>query len=255
MGTGAITTYVDVAQLVLYAFWLFFFGLVYYLIRENHREGYPMDNDRGIPMEGWPRAPQPKTYLMPGGREVQVPRSESPPAQLNAERLYRGTGSPIEPTGNPLLAGVGPGSFAQRPQHADLDHEGHPKLMPLSKAEGYGVSEKDPDPHGMSVFDVHGDAAGVVRDLWIDRGEMCFRYLEVEVPLGAGGTRRVLLPMPFASIGDDGITVHAILAAQFADVPAVQAADRVTMDEEERIVAYYGAGLLYAEPHRTEPLV
>ena len=37
MGTGAITQYVDVAQLVLWAFWIFFAGLIYYLVRENHR--------------------------------------------------------------------------------------------------------------------------------------------------------------------------------------------------------------------------
>ena len=47
MGTGAITQYVDVAQLVLYAFWIFFAGLVYYLVRENHREGYPMETEDG----------------------------------------------------------------------------------------------------------------------------------------------------------------------------------------------------------------
>ncbi|MFN9102251.1 MAG: photosynthetic reaction center subunit H, partial [Betaproteobacteria bacterium] len=29
MGTGAITGYVDVAQLVLYVFWIFFAGLIY----------------------------------------------------------------------------------------------------------------------------------------------------------------------------------------------------------------------------------
>ena len=39
MGTGAITSYIDVAQIVLYLFWIFFFGLIYYLIRENLREG------------------------------------------------------------------------------------------------------------------------------------------------------------------------------------------------------------------------
>ena len=30
MQTGAITPYIDVAQLVLYMFWSFFFGLIYY---------------------------------------------------------------------------------------------------------------------------------------------------------------------------------------------------------------------------------
>ena len=29
MHTGAITNYIDVAQLALYAFWIFFAGLVY----------------------------------------------------------------------------------------------------------------------------------------------------------------------------------------------------------------------------------
>ena len=45
MGTGAITQYVDVAQLVLYAFWIFFFGLIFYLQRESKREGYPMHSE------------------------------------------------------------------------------------------------------------------------------------------------------------------------------------------------------------------
>jgi len=37
MGTGAITGYIDVAQIVLYLFWIFFFGLVYYLQMESKR--------------------------------------------------------------------------------------------------------------------------------------------------------------------------------------------------------------------------
>ena len=59
METGAITQYVDVAQLVLYVFWIFFFGLVYYLLQENHRDGYPLDpgTGRDTQMEGWPPIP------------------------------------------------------------------------------------------------------------------------------------------------------------------------------------------------------
>ena len=37
MGTGAITDYIDVAQLVLYLFWIFFAGLVIYLTLESKR--------------------------------------------------------------------------------------------------------------------------------------------------------------------------------------------------------------------------
>ena len=56
METGAITQYIDVAQIVLYMFWIFFAGLIYYLARENHREGYPMDSGRenGPKITGWP---------------------------------------------------------------------------------------------------------------------------------------------------------------------------------------------------------
>ena len=38
---------VDLAQISLYAFWLFFAGLVIYLQRENMREGYPLENEEG----------------------------------------------------------------------------------------------------------------------------------------------------------------------------------------------------------------
>ena len=41
--TGAITSHIDVAQVVLYAFWIFFAGLIFYLRREDRREGYPLE--------------------------------------------------------------------------------------------------------------------------------------------------------------------------------------------------------------------
>jgi photosynthetic reaction center H subunit len=254
MGTGAITSYFDLAQLVLYLFWIFFFGLVYYLVRENHREGYPMDADRGI-IEGWPRAPAPKTFRMSDGSEVQVPRDEGLQTNFSGEKVYRGTASPLEPAGDPFAAGVGPGAWAQRVDKVDLDFHGQPKIVPLSMLPECNVSDRGLDPRGMTVYDGRGDAAGTVRDLWIDRSEMMFRYLDVEVPLPTSGTRRVLVPMTFARCGRDGVDVHALMADQFAGVPAPVAADRLTLLEEERITAYFGAGLLYAEPHRTEPLV
>lgn len=256
MGTGAITQHLDVAQVVLYLFWIFLAGLLVYLIRENHREGYPMDTDDGLPADGWPRPPPPKTYRLPDGREVQVPRQNDIQPVTNAEKSYRGAASPIEPVGDPLAAGVGPGSWSGlRPDTVDCDHEGQPRIVPLSTLPGYGVSGRDPDPRGMSVTDLRGDVAGTVADLWLDRADMLFRYLELEVPLPAGGTRRVLLPMPFASVSRQGVRVHALMAAQFAGVPATRAPDRVTLLEEERIGAYYGAGTLYAEPGRAEPLL
>ena len=51
------------------------------------------------------------------------------------------------------------------------------------------------------------------------------------------------------------VDVQAILAAQFADVPALRNPDSVTLLEEEKVAAYYGAGTLYATPERADPLL
>ena len=77
---GAITNYIDVAQLMLYAFWLFFAGLIIYLRREDKREGYPLDSDRTsstdrVSVQGFPLVPKPKTYLLADGSTVSVPRN------------------------------------------------------------------------------------------------------------------------------------------------------------------------------------
>ena len=65
MPTGAITGYIDVAQLVLWAFWIFFAGLIWYLHRENKREGYPLEKPDGTTKEGWPAMAPQKTYIHP----------------------------------------------------------------------------------------------------------------------------------------------------------------------------------------------
>jgi photosynthetic reaction center H subunit len=69
-----ITRYIDVAQLVLYGFWIFFFGLIYYLRREDKREGYPLESDRrNIKVQGWPAVPPSKTRLRAeGGAQATV---------------------------------------------------------------------------------------------------------------------------------------------------------------------------------------
>jgi photosynthetic reaction center H subunit len=65
----------------------------------------------------------------------------------------------------------------------------------------------------------------------------------------------VLLPVTFSRIKKDSIQVHALLAAQFAGVPATRLPEQVTLLEEEKITAYYGAGLMYATAERQEPLL
>lgn len=59
-----ITENVDVARVAIYLFWAFFAGLVFYLHREDKREGYPLETDKpGEKLEGFPPMPSKKTYL------------------------------------------------------------------------------------------------------------------------------------------------------------------------------------------------
>lgn len=62
--------YLDGAQIMLYAFWLFFLCLVYYLRKEDKREGYPLESERG-PVQGFPSVPAKKTYIGQDGKEAQ----------------------------------------------------------------------------------------------------------------------------------------------------------------------------------------
>jgi photosynthetic reaction center H subunit len=245
---GAITGYVDLAQILLYAFWLFFAGLIWYLVRENHREGYPMETEgAGRAPEGWP-VPGPKTYLLADGGTVVVPDPAKAEPAVSAVRTAMPPGSPIEPTGDPLVAGVGAGAWANRANVPDMTFDGHPKIRPLRALEGYGVAPQDVDPRGLPVLGADGVRAGTVRDLWLDSAELLHRYLEVDL-----GSRVVLLPIPFARIRRDRVEVAALLGHQFAGVPGLASSDVVTMLEEERVTAYYGAGTLYATPARSEP--
>jgi photosynthetic reaction center H subunit len=253
METGAITQYVDVAQLVLYAFWAFFFGLIYYLVREGHREGYPMETDghsRGT-ITGWP-VPAPKTYTLFDGSKVVVPDPNKLEPSYSSEPNHPWIGAPLVPVGNPLLAGVGPGAYAQRADVPEPDEHGKPKMVPLRLAAGFGIARQDRDPRGLPVIGADGVTGAVVKDLWVDRMEMAFRFLEVEVP---GAARTVLIPMPFARIGRDSVKVEAVLGAQIAQAPVTRHAEQVTMLEDEKISAFYGAGTLYATAERSEPLL
>ena len=130
---------------------------------------------------------------------------------------------------------------------------GSPRIVPLRADASYHVEERDPNPVGMDVVGADGVKAGTVSDVWVDRAEALIRYLEVSV-----GARTVLLPINFADKIDNArrtVKVNAILGKQFADVPGTKNPDQVTLLEEDKIVGYYGGGLLYATPSRAEPLV
>lgn len=261
MDTGAITEYIDVAQLVLYAFWIFFAGLIYYLHQENKREGYPLESN--VPgrnkIVGFPPMPAPKTYLLPHGGTMTVPRPAEVAGPLGGTPMGAYPGAPVDPRGPAARLGIGPGAYAARRDTPDLTIDGAPRIVPLRTADDFKVSAKDVDPRGLPVLGADLFTGGVVRDIWVDRSEVLFRYLEVEVAAASdaasGERNRVLLPINFSRIGSRQIVVDSIMARDFANVPRTRDPDTVTLLEEEKIVAYYGAGTLYAHPRRAEPLL
>jgi len=292
MPTGAITQHIDVAQVVLYTFWLFFAGLVYYLRREDRREGYPLVSEvSGEPVDT-------TSILLPGKKLFYKPHGGTGDSGKPDTRPIKGTpveawsGSPFDPEGDPMLSGMGPGAWAERADEPDLTHEGLPKIVPMRVLSEYSVAATDVDPRGLDVVGLDGEVGGTVVDLWVDRGEQLIRYLEVELAGGgaapapapaeaeatggdgenaaasegapkrsrgrrSAGAGRVLLPMTLARISrwNGQVKVSSIRGAHFANVPTLAKADQVTLLEEDKICAYYCAGHLYATPDRMGPVL
>ena len=256
MATGAITGYIDVAQLVLYAFWIFFAGLILYLRREDKREGFPLENERSahVSVMGFPRPPSPKTFLLPYGGTYSAPNNKKDERTIHAKPVAAWPGAPLQPTGNPMRDGVGPASYAQRQDVPEYTFEGLPTIVPMRVAVDAFVDPSDPDPRGLNVVGCDNKVAGTVHELWVDRSEPQIRYLEVAV---AGGDRHVLVPITLAKIVPHRrrVEVVSVLASQFADAPVLSNPDQVTKLEEDRITAYFASGHLYATRARSEPLL
>ena len=250
---GSITGSIDTAQVVLYMFWVFFACLIFYLRREDKREGYPLQSDRSgrVLVQGYPSIPDPKVFRLAHGQTVIAPNGKVDTRELAATPVAPWPGAPLQPTGNPMLACIGPGSYAEREDVPEHIADGRPCIVPLRVETESSVAEGEVDPRGMNVLGADKQVAGIVREIWTDRAEPQIRYLEVDVQ-GASGPQTVLLPMPFAKIDKSRrvINVRAILASQFADVPALRNPDVVTKLEEDKITAYYAAGTLYATPLR-----
>lgn len=166
-------------------------------------------------------------------------------------------GAAAVPTGNPMKDGVGAAAWAHRADRPDLTLEGEPKIQPMSVLVGWEIHPRDPNPMGAPVIAADGVTVGTVDDVWVDRSEPCIRYLSVKLAAGAGS---VLLPMGYAKVrksfkGVLSIHVKALMAAHFAEVPRPTLPDRVTLLEEDKIVAWYAGGYRYAHPSRLEPLL
>lgn len=183
----------------------------------------------------------------------------------NARPVDSSFGAPLEPIGNPLTAGIGPGSWAERADRPDVTVKGAARIVPMRVATDFFVAHEDPDPRGLNVIGMDDGVAGKVVDLWVDRSEPCLRYLEIE--LTGGGRRLVPLPftriprqkgfLPFISTDTSAphVKVHVLKATDFAGIPQTRSADLVTLLEEDKISAYFGAGSMYNSNLRFGPLV
>jgi len=261
---------VDLAQLCVWGFVIFFFLLVWHLRREDKREGYPLELPRpeGGRIRGIPPPPSRKTYAtmhlgevaMPHdtleGAEVLDPAPSTLPflAATPTRRWHsRLLGAPLQPTGDPMRDGIGPAAFSARRDTPLLLRTGEPQVVPLRRAPGWAVTSGDPDPRGMVVHGADHVVAGEVVELWVDRGVKILRYLEVALAPGHAG-RRVLVPIHFTDIRKRHriVLVRALPAERLASVPALRDADSISAREEDRINAYFAGGQLYGHTDRRE---
>lgn len=276
MEVGYITQYIDVAQLALYLFWLFFVLLVLYLNKESRREGFPLryhENDRGAPSTDH-KVPDPKTYELLNGESMQLPSGKNDDhRELNATPLAPWPGAPLVPNGDAMIDGLGAAAWAERADHPDMTTEGDPRIVPLSTLppEEFFVAKMSTDPHGMDVRACDDVVVGKITDIMLDRMEMLPRYYKVALDSG----KTVLLPMMFMTIKRkaratstegsmldrmiDGrekeVRVVSLNSAQFENVPLCNDDSVVTLLEEDKIQAYYGGAHVYGSPQRTESFI
>jgi len=260
LGTAGLSEHYDLAFVTLYLFWAFFAGLIFYLLKENKREGYPLvaEDRRGgrVTVVGWPEPPPPKTFLLADGRTVTVPKPQNEPP-LAAIPAYMYQGSPLQPTGDPMQDGVGPAAYAIRDDEPEpMWMSKAPRIVPLRVANDYHLDENDPDPRGMKVVAGDGQVAGICRDVWVDKMECLLRYLEVEVDTPSG-KRTVVVPWNLTTIDEDKgqVNVVSVMARHFAGAPTLKNPEQITRREEDRVCAYFGGGHFYASPDRSEPLL
>ena len=253
--TGTFFGEFDLAALSIWLFWGFFALLIFYIQRENMREGYPLENDDGTEAgnQGLFPVPEDKTFELPHGRgSVTVPSGQNPErSDISMKQPAPSHGYPFEPTGDTMVDGVGPAAWAPRRDAPELDGHGHPKIVPMAANEAFSHAAGR-DPRGLPVMSGDDEVVGRVVDMWIDEPEQLVRYLEYTLD-AKWGTGNRLVPLTLARIKSDRVVIQSIYAKHFATVPSIASPTQVTLLEEEKICGYYGGGLLYADQARQDP--
>lgn len=253
---GQISDQIDIPTVLSWVFVLFFVALVFWLQRESKREGYPLKASPFTKerMDGFPPPPEePQTYILNEGGTIQAPHYYEQ-APTSAKPVHQFDGTAFSPVGNPLLAAIGPGSWVMKKDVPALTERGDLLLQPLSALHEWSIRKEDSDPRGMIVYDWRWNEIGRVAELWIDRGIKIVRMLEVELH-GNVHAGRVLVPIYHTEIREKAreVRVTALWAHQFAEVPMPAKPGMMTGQEEERLNAYYSAGLFYRDSPLTTP--
>ncbi len=240
----------DLASAAIWMFWIFFAGLIIYLQTENMREGYPLVDDDGSPSSGPGVLPTPKdkTFELRDGRgSITVPSGQNVDRQdLAMAQTSDSAGSPYVPTGDAMVDGVGPASWAPRRDVPELDAHGHVKIVPMASRDDFNVSAGR-DPRGLPVMGGDGEIIGRINDMWVDVPENMIRYLQVDLnPEGSGKIR--LIPMNMARIKADHVYVKSLHAHLWEGIPQTKKPAEVTLLEEEKVMAWFGGGAMYANP-------
>ncbi len=244
---GGLVAGIDLPLILVIAFFLFFLCLIYYLRQEDKREGYPLQPDPRdrvrprVDIVGFPPMPAPKMFLQAHGREpVWSPREEER-IPIDARRVPGGPGMPFIPNGDPMLSGMGPGSWMPKVDEPDLSFDGEPIFRPMRWGHGYRVAKGDADPRGFTMLGCDKNPAGEVVDIWIDIAEHHARFLEVRLAPEIWSDRVVSDPVAEPKdddrsheADDDGErTVGVIVREEHIETPE----GTVDIVEVDRIVA------------------
>lgn len=253
---------IDITEMVLYLFFAFFLCLVLYLQNESRREGYPLEHDvtgEHEPTPGLFFKALPKPYHLSNGTTLYKPDDSRDTHDMSFKRTAAWSGSPIEPVGNPLTSGVGPGSYAMRADVPDKTSHGDNRIAPLRISPAYSTDPKDAKLIGFSMVGTDGVSAGTITDIWVDRAEFLIRYLEVATLAddGSASGKTVLVPMTMCAVkkAQNKVQCDAVLGHQIAGAPGLTNGNEITLLEEEKLVGYFGAGYLYATPDRLEAIL
>lgn len=257
----------DVAELAFILFFIFFVGLVIYLNRESRREGYPLEDEQtGAVMRGQPLSDAgKKTFKLPHGRGTYTPEDlPRDPVDINAKQSFPGRGAPWVPNGDAMADGLGTAAYANREAYPDLTFDGRPRIVPIGNSHEIEIAPGDDDPVGLPVYGADKKLAGTISDVWVDQSEHIIRYLEVTTNSG----KKVLAPMFVCAVQGKGflggitpladdqtplVDIDAIRSDQFDAVPDLETPGQITRLEEDKIMAYYGGGYMYATAERSEP--